>query len=331
MQEALIKTYRYVGRIREPEAFRPWLYRTVRNACLMGRRKRVGRTDASAVARRSAARTRRPDASGRTASRKESGTAGGQRRASSPAAKGAPLVTRSLPSHRLPAGDGRPVDARGGEGNGHDRGQRQNALASGSYPTPEGSGEQRRMTLPARPSAALSRPGPGVVALSGWRPDSRPPSDRRRAHQGVCVLWDDGRTSEENDGRVPRRGEAAAAPRRDVARGEADPRADHARGPSAQHLRRTSTQTWVPRGSTTAPTGGKTRVWQMPESRRDRPHLSRRCARVTRSPRWNRGASHPGHGAAGGVKGFTSRLRDRPAASSRTAVTPSPGPISTEG
>ena len=42
MQEALIKTYRYVGHIREPRAFRPWLYRTVRNACLMGRRKRVG-------------------------------------------------------------------------------------------------------------------------------------------------------------------------------------------------------------------------------------------------------------------------------------------------
>ena len=42
MQEALIKTYRYVGRIREPEAFRPWLYRTVRNACLMGRRKKSG-------------------------------------------------------------------------------------------------------------------------------------------------------------------------------------------------------------------------------------------------------------------------------------------------
>jgi RNA polymerase sigma-70 factor, ECF subfamily len=42
MQEALIKTYRYVGRIHEPEAFRPWLYRTVRNACLMGRRKKAG-------------------------------------------------------------------------------------------------------------------------------------------------------------------------------------------------------------------------------------------------------------------------------------------------
>jgi RNA polymerase sigma-70 factor (ECF subfamily) len=41
MQEALIKTYRYASRIREPEAFRPWLYRTVRNACLMRRRRRV--------------------------------------------------------------------------------------------------------------------------------------------------------------------------------------------------------------------------------------------------------------------------------------------------
>ena len=42
MQEALIKTYRYATRIREPEAFRTWLYRTVRNACLMHRRRRVG-------------------------------------------------------------------------------------------------------------------------------------------------------------------------------------------------------------------------------------------------------------------------------------------------
>ena len=42
MQEALIKTYRYVGRIRDPGAFRPWLYRTVRHACLMGRRKKAG-------------------------------------------------------------------------------------------------------------------------------------------------------------------------------------------------------------------------------------------------------------------------------------------------
>jgi RNA polymerase sigma-70 factor (ECF subfamily) len=41
MQEALLKTYQYVGRIKRPEAFRTWLYRTVRNACLMKRRRRV--------------------------------------------------------------------------------------------------------------------------------------------------------------------------------------------------------------------------------------------------------------------------------------------------
>jgi len=41
MQEALIKTFRHAARIREPRAFRPWLYKTVRNACLMRRRRRV--------------------------------------------------------------------------------------------------------------------------------------------------------------------------------------------------------------------------------------------------------------------------------------------------
>ena len=42
MQDALLKTYRYVNRIAEPEAFRTWLYTTVRNACLMKRRRHVG-------------------------------------------------------------------------------------------------------------------------------------------------------------------------------------------------------------------------------------------------------------------------------------------------
>lgn len=41
MQEALLKTYRYAASIKQPEAFRTWLYRTVRNACLIGRRRRV--------------------------------------------------------------------------------------------------------------------------------------------------------------------------------------------------------------------------------------------------------------------------------------------------
>jgi len=42
MQDALLKTFRYVKRIRDPRAFRTWLYRTVRNACLMKRRRRSG-------------------------------------------------------------------------------------------------------------------------------------------------------------------------------------------------------------------------------------------------------------------------------------------------
>jgi RNA polymerase sigma-70 factor (ECF subfamily) len=42
MQDALLKTYQHVGHISEPGAFRTWLYTTVRNACLMKRRRRVG-------------------------------------------------------------------------------------------------------------------------------------------------------------------------------------------------------------------------------------------------------------------------------------------------
>ena len=42
MQDALLKTYQHVGSISEPEAFRTWLYTTVRNACLMKRRRHVG-------------------------------------------------------------------------------------------------------------------------------------------------------------------------------------------------------------------------------------------------------------------------------------------------
>jgi RNA polymerase sigma-70 factor (ECF subfamily) len=39
MQDALLKTYRFVSSIRQPDAFRTWLYRTVKNACLMRRRR----------------------------------------------------------------------------------------------------------------------------------------------------------------------------------------------------------------------------------------------------------------------------------------------------
>ena len=83
MQEALIKTYRYVGRIREPGAFRPWLYRTVRNACLMGRRKRAGEPTRLRSLDEVVPERRSPDAHRRARSRQESGAVGGQRRASS--------------------------------------------------------------------------------------------------------------------------------------------------------------------------------------------------------------------------------------------------------
>ena len=39
MQEALLQTFRHAREIREPRAFRAWLYRTVKHACLLGRRR----------------------------------------------------------------------------------------------------------------------------------------------------------------------------------------------------------------------------------------------------------------------------------------------------
>jgi len=42
MQDALLKTYQHVSAIGDPSAFRTWLYTTVKNACLMKRRRRAG-------------------------------------------------------------------------------------------------------------------------------------------------------------------------------------------------------------------------------------------------------------------------------------------------
>ena len=42
MQDALLRTYQHVRDISDPDAFRTWLYTTVRNACLMKRRRRAG-------------------------------------------------------------------------------------------------------------------------------------------------------------------------------------------------------------------------------------------------------------------------------------------------
>jgi RNA polymerase sigma-70 factor (ECF subfamily) len=40
VQEALMQTFRHARGIREPRAFRSWLYRAVKNACLIGRRRK---------------------------------------------------------------------------------------------------------------------------------------------------------------------------------------------------------------------------------------------------------------------------------------------------
>ena len=42
MQDALLKTFQHVKQLDAPSAFRTWLYSTVRNACLMKRRRRAG-------------------------------------------------------------------------------------------------------------------------------------------------------------------------------------------------------------------------------------------------------------------------------------------------
>jgi RNA polymerase sigma-70 factor (ECF subfamily) len=74
MQDALLRTYRHVREINDPHAFRTWLYSTVRNACLMKRRRRAGEparfvsveqgstsSDGSAAAIDIAGPARRPD------------------------------------------------------------------------------------------------------------------------------------------------------------------------------------------------------------------------------------------------------------------------------
>ena len=48
LQEALMQTFRHARGIREPRSFRAWLYRAVKNACLIGRRRSaLGRVTSS--------------------------------------------------------------------------------------------------------------------------------------------------------------------------------------------------------------------------------------------------------------------------------------------
>jgi RNA polymerase sigma-70 factor (ECF subfamily) len=49
VQEALLQTFRHAHGIREPRAFRSWLYRAVKNACLIGRRRSGSRPAVSSL------------------------------------------------------------------------------------------------------------------------------------------------------------------------------------------------------------------------------------------------------------------------------------------
>ena len=78
------------------------------------------------------------------------------------------------------------------------------------------------MTVPTRPSARCRAL---LLELSRYLDGDLTPARRRTVERhinDVRVLRDDGRTLAEDGGRLPRRREEAAAPRRDVARGEAD-------------------------------------------------------------------------------------------------------------
>ena len=186
MQEALIKTYRYVGRIREPGAFRPWLYRTVRNACLMGRRKKVGepaRLQSLDEVLPGRDGPTRPDAPDPGKNPEQLADNAGLRRRLRKALRTLP---GSLPRHRVSARDGRPVDARGREGDGDVRGQRQDAPASGSSPTSGGPGERREMTVRTRPSARCRTL---LLELSRYLDGDLTPARRRTVerHINACA------------------------------------------------------------------------------------------------------------------------------------------------
>jgi RNA polymerase sigma-70 factor (ECF subfamily) len=206
MQEALIKTYRYVGRIREPAAFRPWLYRTVRNACLMGRRKQAGEParlqSLDAVLPGPDGRAR-PDAPHPGKNPEQLANNSLLRRR----LRDALHVTR-LPDHRVPPGHRRVVDAsRDGDGDVRDNVKTRLHRARVQLQAHLGRMRYDRRGPPLR---ALPRTGPGVVALSGRRPGARPSSTIER-HIKTCACCGTMTARLRSGGRLPRRRQAAAA------------------------------------------------------------------------------------------------------------------------
>ena len=219
MQEALIKTYRYVGRIREPAAFRPWLYRTVRNACLMGRRKKVGEPtrlqslDELHPAMTARVRMRRTPERIRNSLRTTSGSGAGSE--------------RRLGNYRrrteLSCSCGKWKVCRLGRW--HTCWGYRRTTSRPACIEPVSNYSQTWVTAgndcPDPPVGALPHPVAGVVTLCGRRSDACPASGGRAASRHVPLLRDDGLPLVENDGRLSRRRAEAPAPHRDVARRKA--------------------------------------------------------------------------------------------------------------
>ena len=189
MQEALIKTYRYVGDIRDPEAFRPWLYRTVRNACLIGRRRKVGEP----------ARLQSLD------DVLPSGDGGTRLDAAHPGKNPEQLAVNAAPLRRrlrqalgtLPGPYRAIVFLREIEGlstrevaqvMGMSEDNVKTRLHRARLQLQADSGGRRRNDRPDPSVRALPHAVAGVVAVSGRRSDARPSSDGRTAHRRVRVL-----------------------------------------------------------------------------------------------------------------------------------------------
>ena len=190
MQEALIKTYRYVGRHPRAGAFRPWLYRTVRNACLMGRRKRVGepaRLQSLDEVLPGRDGSTRPDAPDPGKNPEQLADNAGLRRRLRKALRTLPGPYRAVVFLREMEGlSTREVAKVMGmsEDNVKTRLHRARLQLQAKL------GSDARMSDPTRPSARCRSPVSGGVALSRRRPHARPSPDGRTAHQGVRVLRD---------------------------------------------------------------------------------------------------------------------------------------------
>ena len=209
MQDALLKTYRYVSRIKEPEAFRTWLYTTVRNACLheaAAARRRTGALDVDRAGRRSAG-------DGEAGSWTSTATARPADQLvidawiDEPPAPCAEGAAAGVPDDRRDARNGRAVDARGGARHRHFRGEREDAAASRARDAAPGAGG--RMSENAE--HGLRRDAGRHLRLPGRRPRRDRVSRRSSGTVRAARVRGGRRRAARDDRPLPRGGSRAAA------------------------------------------------------------------------------------------------------------------------